>query len=190
MAKTFNYWDLVLGLIKNTTRGLFNTFVTNITNVGYADYQDTTADVALVDNVWTDVPNNQEGIFTITKYLPRNIKSVMDPITGYLDFSELRLGDQIFIRNDFTITPTGSNAFIEARYLLGSNGAEFSLGIFSIQLSGVAVPFPSPKGEMKIVMSFDSTLLAPGKLQVRVSGGGTLNNEGSNVTILSTPQLV
>ena len=44
----------------------------------------------------------------------------MDNTTGYLDTSELNIGDTILVRNDFTITPQSNNANLEFRYELGS----------------------------------------------------------------------
>lgn len=182
-VKDFNYFDIILGRVKGVTSEMLEFFKSRLSHTGYADYQNTGADVTLVADQWTDVPNNQLGDYTTKEFLPAGITNIMDPATGYLDFSELNLGDQVHVRNDFTITPTSGTATISARYSLGSNGNEFFLNIFERFNIGASIPVSSPKGDTRITMSFPSTIIGPGKLQVKCNVGGTLNNEGSNISI-------
>ena len=152
-------------------------------NIGFADYNDNTGDISLTADTWTDVPNDKQGAFTNVSYLPSSISSVLDEATGYLDFSELTLGSQLLIRNDFTITPNTNNSLLEVRYLLGQGVGEYALKFWSERLdngSGIGyqrvVSFP-------IYMGDTNTQGGVGRLQVKLSTNGTLNNAGSYIKI-------
>ena len=57
---------------------------------GIIDYNDTSPDVVLVANTWTDVPNNGLGQFSNDKYTVDFVSNLLDPTTGYLYFDELQ----------------------------------------------------------------------------------------------------
>ena len=150
---------------------------------GFIDYNDTTGSINLTADTWTDVPNNGLGAFTNKTYRPELVNEVMNTSTGYLDFSELTLGSQILIRNDFTIVPNTNNCLLEVRYLLGQGAGEYALNFWSERLdngSGIdyqrVIPFP-------IYMGDTNTQGGVGKLQVKLSTNGTLNNSGSYINI-------
>ena len=150
---------------------------------GFVDYNDTTGDIALTSDTWTDVPNNGLGSFTNTTYIPEGVTSVMDNSTGYLDFTDLDLGQELRIRNDFIITPNTNNALLQVRYVLGGGLGEYTLLHWSERLdsgSGIdyqrVISFP-------IYMGDANTRDNPGKLQVKLSAPGTLNNNGSYISI-------
>ena len=150
---------------------------------GFIDYNDATGDVTLVSDTWTDVPNNGLGAFTNKTYKPIIISDVMDTSTGYLDFSELTLGSQILIRNDFTVVPNTNNSLLEVRYVLGQGEGEYALKFWSERLdsgSGIdyqrVISFP-------IYMGDTNTQGGVGKLQIKLSTNGTVNNAGSYIKI-------
>lgn len=150
---------------------------------GFIDYNDSTGDVDLVSDTWTDVPNNGLGAFTNKTYKPITISDVMDTSTGYLDFSELTLGSQILIRNDFTVVPNTNNSLLEVRYVLGQGEGEYALKFWSERLdsgSGIdyqrVISFP-------IYMGDTNTQGGVGKLQIKLSTNGTVNNAGSYIKI-------
>lgn len=150
---------------------------------GFIDYNDTTGNVALTADTWTDVPNNGQGAFTNTLYKPEGITNLLDANTGYLDFSELSLGSELIVRNDFTVTPQTNNALLEVRYLLGQGAAQYALQFWSERLdngSGVGyqrvLSFPIYMGDL-------NTQSGVGKLQVKLSTAGTLNNSGSYISV-------
>ena len=153
------------------------------TKQGFIDYNDTTGSVSLVADTWADVPNNGAGAFTNKVYKPTTINEVLDGSTGYLDFSELTLGSQLLIRNDFTVTPNTNNSLLEVRYLLGQGAGEYALKFWSERLdsgSGIGyqrvISFP-------IYMGDTNTQGGVGKLQVKLSTTGSINNAGSYVKI-------
>ena len=150
---------------------------------GFIDYNDTTGSISLTADTWTDVPNNGEGAFTNKTYRPNGVTEVMDNTTGYLDFSELSLGSQILVRNDFTISPNTNNALLEVRYVLGQGAGEYALKFWSERLdsgSGIdyqrVISFP-------IYMGDTNTKGGVGKLQVKLSTNGTITNAGSYIKI-------
>ena len=154
-----------------------------ILKTGFIDYNDTTGNLSLTANVWTDVPNDGAGAFSNNSYKPDNINEVLDTNTGYLDFSELSLGSQIIVRNDFQVTPSTNNSLLQLRYVLGQGVNEYNLLFWSERLdsgSGIAyqrvVSFP-------IYMGDTNTLGGPGKLQVNLSTSGVFNNAGSYINI-------
>jgi hypothetical protein len=154
-----------------------------VSKTGFMDYNDTTGDLSIVAETWTDVPNNGLGAFTNKTYKPTSINDVLDDSTGYLDFSELTLGSQLLIRNDFTITPNTNNSLLEVRYVLGQGAGEYALKFWSERLdsgSGIGyqrvISFP-------IYMGDTNTSSGVGKLQVKLSTNGTVNNSGSYIKI-------
>lgn len=150
---------------------------------GFMDYNDTTGPVTLVADTWTDLPNNGAGAFTNKTYKLKNVNEVIDTDTGYLDFTDLTLGSEVSIRNDFSVTPNTNNSLLEVRYILGSGLGEYSLLVLSERLdngSGIAyqkVPI------FNIYMGDSNTKDNPGKLQVKLSTSGTVDNAGSYISI-------
>lgn len=158
-------------------------YSSRVATTGFMDYNDTTGDVTLTSDTWIDVPNNGLGAFTNKTYKPTLISEVLDGSTGYLDFSELSLGSQLLIRNDFTVTPNTNNSLLEVRYVLGQGAGEYALKFWSERLdsgSGIGyqrvVSFP-------IYMGDTNTQGGVGKLQVKLSTNGTINNAGSYIKI-------
>lgn len=158
-------------------------YSSRVATTGFMDYNDTTGDVTLTSDTWTDVPNNGLGAFTNKTYKPTLISEVLDGSTGYLDFSELSLGSQLLIRNDFTVTPNTNNSLLEVRYVLGQGAGEYALKFWSERLdsgSGIGyqrvISFP-------IYMGDTNTQGGVGKLQVKLSTNGTINNAGSYIKI-------
>ena len=95
--------------------------------VGFIDYNDTTGPITLLANVWTDLPNNGQGAFTNKSYRPVGVSELMDNATGEIDPTGLDLGDVMFIRNDFTVTPQVNDSALDFRYVLGDGAGEYFL---------------------------------------------------------------
>lgn len=150
---------------------------------GFVDYNDTTGQIALAADTWTDVPNDGAGAFTNTTYKPSGVTSLIDVSTGYLDFDDLTLGSEILIRNDFTVVPQTNNAQLEARYLLGTGAGEYQLLFWSERLDSGSGEDYQRVTNFPIYMGDSNTKDNPGKLQVRLSSGGTMTNAGSYISI-------
>ena len=151
---------------------------------GFIDYNDATGEIVIPSGEFVDVPNNLSGPNTNTQFSPHNVDSIMDSETGYLNFSDLSLGDEIFMRIDFKVFPAENNSFLDCRMLLGGGAEEYPLNVFSKKLSlGAGIEYPSEKGLFYIYMGDENTLNNPGKLQVKLSGGGVLLNAGVAISI-------
>ncbi len=154
-----------------------------INSDGFIDYNDTTGVIPLIPNIWTDVPNNGEGAFSNFLYKPEGITNLLDTTTGYLDFSELSLGSEIIVRNDFEITPVTNNALLEVRYVLGQGVGEYNLRFWYERLdNGSGIPYQKVLS-FPIYMGDENTRGGVGKLQVKLSTNGTLNNAGSYISV-------
>ena len=153
-------------------------------NIGFIDYNDTTGDQDLLDDTWTDVPNNGLGEFSNTDYKPYLVNELMDTDTGYLNFTELPLGSQVIVRNDFTITPNTNNSLLEVRYLLGTGAGQYALNFWSERLdNGSGKPYQRVL-TLPIYIGNLNTRNNPGILQVRLSTVGVLNNTGSYINVI------
>lgn len=154
---------------------------------GIADYNDTSTastPLTLLSNTWTTIPNDGQGAFTNLSYLPDGVTKLMDTTTGEFDFSELTLGDNCFIRNDFSVTPNTNNSLLELRYQLGAVGSEYTLETIIGRLdSGSGQPYRFSLVPQMIYMGDNNTKDNPIRLQVRLSTNGTLVNAGSAIGV-------
>lgn len=155
---------------------------------GFADYNDlatASSPVSLSANTWTDIPNDGAGAFTNLNFLPTGVTSVLDTSTGYLDLSQLSLGDSVIIRNDFTVIPNGNRANLEFRYKLGSGSGLYTLDYFVGRLdSGAGNSYRYNLYTHLIYLGDDNTRLNPIKLQLKLSKNGNFTNNGSAIQIL------
>ena len=155
---------------------------------GFADYNDTTTSttpIVLPANTWTDIPNNGLGAFTNKTYAPFGVTELMDVATGYIDTSELDLGNTILIRNDYTIVPNTNNALLEFRYQLGAGLGVYTLEKIKGRLdSGSGKNYRFSLEPDLIYMGDTNTRDNPIKLQVRLSANGTLTNAGSVIQLI------
>lgn len=152
---------------------------------GFIDYNDTTGTISLTANTWTDIPNNGLGAFTNKTYAPFGVTELMDVATGYIDTTELDLGNTILIRNDYTIVPNTNNALLEFRYSLGAGLGVYTLEKIKGRLdSGSGKNYRFSLEPDLIYMGDTNTRDNPIKLQVRLSANGTLTNAGSVIQLI------
>ena len=154
------------------------------TKIGFLDYGHDDPEIDLQADGWTDVPNDGAGGSTNKLYPPDGVTEVLDPNTGYLDFSQLSLGSQLLTRTHIKVTPTTNNALLQVRYLLGQGAGQYPLLFWSERLDSGSgqpyervIPFPVYMGDL-------NTQGGEGKLQVKLSTSGTLDNVGSYIQIL------
>ena len=172
-----------------SVRSKLNSLITaHNESFGFMDYNDSStsaAPVSLSEGVWTDIPNDGLGAFTNKTFKPEGVNEVVDVSTGYLDFSDLPLGSEIVVRNDFVVTPSTNNCLLEARYLLGAGAGEYGLQFWSERLdSGSGTPYRFTLRADKIYMGDDNTRLNPIKLQVRLSSNAAVTNAGTVITLI------
>ena len=158
------------------------------TQQGFLDYNDTsttTTPLTLLNDVWTNIPNDGLGAFTNKTYAPTGVTELMDTSTGAIDTSELVLGDTILIRNDFQVTPSTNNALLELRYQLGSGAGLYTLQKTVTRLdSGSGIPYRFSLEPDLIYMGDTNTKDNPIVLQLRLSGNGSVVNAGSVISVV------
>ena len=133
---------------------------------------------------WTTVTNDGQGVATNVKYLPNGATSLMDLSTGQFDFSQLGLGDNCFIRNDFSVTPQTNNALLELRYQLGTGAGSYTLQTIVGRLdSGSGQAYRFSLSPHMIYMGDLNTKDNPITLQLKLSTNGTLTNAGSAIGV-------
>ena len=147
---------------------------------GWIDYNDTSAAVSLTADTWTDIPNNGAGAFSNRSPLPLagGITDLVDTNTGYLDFSNFKIGDYVLIRHDFFVTPSTNNSTLQFRYFVGQTGQEYPLNLSIPRLDrGSGIPYQEV-GLFYIYIGDENTRLGGARLQVNLSTSGSLNNNG------------
>jgi len=177
------------GIYNNSTTGKVEyngvEMAANTFNNGFIDYNNTTGIVNIVADTWTDIPNNGLGAFTNKTYKPTGVTEFMDTSSGYIDVSELVLGDTIIIRNDYKINPNTNNALLEFRYELGTGAGLYNLEKIVGRLdAGSGKDYRFNLSTDLIYIGDVNTKDNPIKLQVRLSTNGTLLNAGSVIQLI------
>ena len=153
--------------------------------VGWIDYNNTSGSFAVSADTWTDLPNNGLGSFSNSSYPPQGVNELIDTATGYIDPTELNLGDVLLIRNDYQVTPQTNNTAIRFRYSLGTGGGEYQLTKREPRMDeGSGVAYPHTLDASLIYMGDTNTRDNPIKLQVWVSSQCDVINNGSVVVRL------
>ena len=155
---------------------------------GIADYNDVATGVTpinLVANTWTTITNDGAGAFTNLTYAPDGVTQLMNTGTGAFDFTQLQLGDNVFIRNDYEVTPNVNNANLKLRYDLGQGTGIYTLETQVARLDdGSGKPYRYSLVPNMIYMGDLNTQGNPIVLQLNLSSNGTVRNFGSAIGIV------
>ena len=152
---------------------------------GFIDYNHDDLPLFIFADTWTDIPNNGAGAFSNSNYKPEGVTDLMDTLNGYIDVTELALGDTILIRNDYSITPTTNNALLSFRYSLGTGAGSYTLEKSVGRLdSGSGIAYRQSLEPDLIYMGDLNTRDNPIKIQVKLSSDGVLANAGSVIQVL------
>jgi len=155
---------------------------------GFADYNDSVTAITpifLPANTWTTLTNDGAGASTNLGYLPTGAAQLMDTSTGQFDFSGLKLGDNCFIRNDFSVTPQTNNALLKLRYQLGAGINAYTLETILGRLdSGSGILYRFSLVPQMIYMGDLNTKDNPITLQINLSSAGTAVNAGSAIGVV------
>ena len=158
--------------------------VSNVFN-GFIDYNDTTGAFNITADTWSDIPNNGLGAFTNKNFPPTGVTELLDTSTGYIDTTQLDLGDNILIRNDFNINPNTNNALLKFRYELGGSGNTYTLEKTVGRLdSGSGQDYRFSLTPDLIYMGDTNTKDNPIKLQVYCTSNAIVTNAGSVITVV------
>ncbi len=157
----------------------------NSSESGFIDYNDTTGAFSILADTWNDLPNNGLGAFTNKNYPPIGVTELMDTSTGYIDPTELTLGDTILVRNDYTVNPNTNNALLRFRYYLGNGGGSYTLEKIIGRLdSGSGQDYRFSLSPDLIYMGDTNTKDNPIKLQVYCTSNATVTNAGTVITVV------
>ena len=155
---------------------------------GFADYNDagtSTTAINLVANTWTTITNDGSGAFTNLDNLPFGVTSLMDTSTGFIDPTELDIGDSLVIRNDYTVTPSVNNSLLKFRYELGTGGGVYQLETIVGRLdSGSGIGYRLALKPDFIYMGDSNTRDNYIKIQVNLENAGTLVNAGTVIQVV------
>jgi hypothetical protein len=155
---------------------------------GFADYNDTATSstpIVIPANTWTTITNDGLGAFTNLDSLPFDVTSLMDTSTGFIDPTELDIGDSIVIRNDYTITPSVNNSLLKFRYELGTGGGLYQLETIVSRLdSGSGVGYRLALKPDFIYIGDSNTNDNYIKIQVNLENAGTLVNAGTVIQVV------
>ncbi|NRA49474.1 MAG: hypothetical protein HRU12_10115 [Phaeodactylibacter sp.] len=155
---------------------------------GFGDYNDTSTastPITLVADTWTTLTNDGAGAFTNLAYLPDDVTHLMNTPMGTFDFSQLQLGDNVLIRNDYSVTPNTNNALLELRYVLGTGGGSYTLETIVGRLdSGSGKPYRQSLEPQMIYVGDSNTKDNPITLQLRLSSSGSVVNAGSAIGVV------
>lgn len=179
--------DFIIDVHNETIKGeIPNQFTQPLVNQnGFIDYNDTTGSFSITADTWTDLPNNGLGAFTNKAFKPTGVTELMDTSTGYIDVTELDLGDAILIRNDYTITPNTNNCQLRFRYSLGTGAGTYTLEKIIGRLdSGSGQPYRFSLTPDEIYMGDTNTRDNPIKLQIFCSSDATVTNAGSVIQVV------
>lgn len=153
---------------------------------GFADYNDTSSSatpVNLLTETWTNLPNDGLGAFTNLRF-PTGVTNMLDASTGAILIDELPIGSAIFIRMDYTVTPSSNNSSLKFRYTLGSGAGAYTLEKSVGRLDeGSGIPYRQSLTTDYIYVGDDNTRLGPIQPQVKLSGEGTVVNSGMAIEI-------
>lgn len=172
---------------KSEVDTLITGLISDFRSSGFIDYNDTSSasGLAILADTWTDLPNNGLGISTNKTYKPDGVTELMIVPSGYIDISELELGDAILIRHDYTIIPSVNNCLLEIRYVLGSGPQEYILPKTIGRLdSGSGEEYRQALDPHYIYVGDLNTRDHPIKIQIKISADSTVINAGSVIQVL------
>ena len=156
-------------------------------NGGFMDYNDTATTITpttLPAGVWTRITNDGAGTFSNKGYAPYGVTELMDS-SGYIDASELALGDFFLVRNDYTITPSTNNQAVEFRYTLGGGGGAYTLSKNMGRMDeGSGIPYRYSLGVDEIYLGDTNTQNNLIGIEIKTSGNSQLVNAGTVVSVL------
>lgn len=161
-----------------------NNFGVNRKKDGFADYNNTLPAQTLTANIETEILNNGVGGFTNLDYLPSGVTSLLDTTTGYLDLSELDLGDAIVVRKDLLFTPNSNGAKVKIIFEFGvGTGNEYTIEKDLPRLdSGGSISYRLIESEDFYVGNL-LTKDNPVKMKIVSTVGGTLVNNGVSIIV-------
>ena len=109
----------------------------------------------------------------------------MDAPSGNINVTQLKLGDSIMVRLDYTVSQNNNNSLLEARYMLGAGGGAYTLETIVDRLdAGTGRTYRFALRTDMIYMGDLNTRDNPIIPQIKLSGAGTVVNQGMVIQAL------
>jgi len=150
---------------------------------GYANYADTATDttpIALTADTWINLTNDGLGAESQER-LPAGVSTLLHS-SGAIDPSSLPLDSEIFIRQDYEVTPSSNNASLQFRYSLGA-------GLFVLEEAkprldrGAGIPYKFSLVLNYVYIGNEATKNNLILIQANLSTPGTLVNRGMAISV-------
>jgi len=153
------------------------TYLNAVGSFDYSDLATQTVPIAITAGVEEKLTNDTLGDYTKTEFAPFGVSTTYNPITNSFDFSQLSLGDWIFIRTDFILDLVGTNTSYKfvLKCAVGS-GNEWELQIHNGERKSTD-EFPESH-EFSLVMNYQYTIDYPAELWITTDAGASLKVNG------------
>lgn len=173
-----------LTIIERRTSGVWNPELLKSAAVhGYGNYADTSTlstPLVLAPDVWISIPNDGLGSAS-QEQLPSGVTTLIKA-SGAIDISELNLDSEVYVRQDYEVTPSSNNSGLQFRYAFGA-------GLFTLEQTlprldrGAGIPY---KFSLVLDYFFSGAEIIknnPVLIQVNLTTAGTLKNIGMAVSV-------
>ncbi len=149
---------------------------------GYADFNNAGVEQALTPNAWVELLNDKLGANTITNKMPDGV-ALDIAADGRIELSGLAIDDQIFIRHDFTVTPSTNNQTFEFTHDVGT--VAYPIGTMSHKMEqggGTESPTFNPLSYIYIgdVNTLDGGIMP----KIKTTGAATVQYNGCAISIV------
>lgn len=151
----------------------------------YVDYNHDGPAISVTADTWTDLPNNGLGTYTKLGGLVNvGATALLDTSTGYLDFSDLRLDDELELRQDIEISTAVNGAEVRLRLYLGEPGVgEYELPYTLATIGQGSGAFSRRVGNLLMYLGDANTKGFPGRIQVYCTEDCQVRNNGVYIKV-------
>ena len=151
-----------------------------LSSAGWAEYTNTAAAAEVLSKAWVDVPNNKNT--SEETYIPAGVTQLMDS-SGYIDLTDLAVGDTVIITPDFFFEGTIINSVCRVKYVYGaSSEVEYTVGRHDGDLEYDFRPVCS------LLLPISSTTVRdnPVKIQFWSSEAGDLHSNRCTIQVIES----
>lgn len=154
-------------------------------NFGWFNYNNTIPSQVIPADQWTTIQNNAMGVETYTQFSPTDVDSMLDPLTGRVLLSGLKVGDEVFIRHTINVVPYTNNTTYSFSHLFGSGPASYRLpiGVSTILDEGAGVPTGDFLVDTHFFIKNEDARLSGMLPQVLVTGESVINYTGCYISV-------
>lgn len=145
---------------------------------GFLDYNHSGASQTIQQNTWTDIQNDDGGLYGKKNFRPYGVARLMDTSSGHIMMDELNNGDILVVRSDFVINPNVNGTYVQFRLKFGAGWGVYYLTRQIGSLSNGGGVDYSVEFSNVLYIGDDNTRLNPGVPQIYCSDQATFTNTG------------